>query len=201
MTDIGRRKMRNCFHWLIHAIGKLKHDIPAGSPYRNPASPDVFNAPPWSEAFGHSEARNGGGSKSRVGTPSGGSPTSAAKFREHPFATALHRPASPTTGTSTPTPRSPSMPTSPTRVKSTNDLISEVERSRQEKRRDSLDGRGGVLGRPASVGAGSLHEVMMTNEMEDGAPVDGTGSGDLKDKPPEKNDEPYVVYSFSKHTF
>jgi hypothetical protein len=202
MTDIGKRKMRYCFHWIIHAIDKSRRGgMPSGSQYRNPASPDVFNAPPWSEAFGHSEARNGSGTRSRVSTPSASSPSSAAQLRDHPFATAVHRPASPTTGTSTPTPRSPSKPTSPIRVKSTNDLISEVERSRQELRRDSLDGRGSVLGRQASVSAGSLHEALMSNAKEESGLLEGPGGGDLKDKPPEKSDEPYAVLFFAKDCF
>ena len=177
LTDIGKRKMRHCFHWIIRAVEKSKRgEIPTGFPYRNPASPDVLNAP-WSEGYGYPEVRSGS-AKSRVSTPSAGSPSTTTKFREHPFASVAHKPASPTPGSSTPTPRSPSMPTSPTRVKSTNDLMSEVERTRQELRGESLDSRGGVLGRTASTG--SLRETPLNSEKDDHVPLERKFSGDTK---------------------
>ena len=168
MTDIGKRKMRHCFHWIIRAVEKSKRgEIPIGYPYRNPASPDALNGP-WSEGTGYP----GTSTKSRVSTPSAGSPSTVTKFREHPLAVAAHKPASPTPGSATPTPRSPSMPTSPTRVKSTSDLISEVGKSRQGVRRESLDSRNCVLVRMASTG--SLHETVVNR--------DGDGNGSLERK-------------------
>ncbi|KAF8509830.1 hypothetical protein JB92DRAFT_3119551 [Gautieria morchelliformis] len=179
LTDFGKRKMRHCFHWIIRAVQKSKRgEIPAGSPYRNPASPDVLNAPPWSEGYGYPEVRTGG-IKSHGSTPSAGSPSTTTKPREPPFAAAV-QPASPTPGTSTPTPRSPALATSPPRVKSTNDLISEVERRRQEMRRESPDGRGGVLGRTASTG--SLRETLLNNEKDDHGSLERIGSTDVKEK-------------------
>jgi hypothetical protein len=194
MTDFGKRKMRHCFHWIIRAVQKSKRgEIPAGSPYRNPASPDVLDAP-WSEGYGYPEARTG--IKSHGSTPSAGSPSTTAKGREAPFAAAV-QPASPTLGTSTPTPRSPALATSPSRVKSTNDLISEVERRRHEMRHESLDGRGGALGRTASTG--SLRETLLNNEKDEQGSSERIGSTDAKEKDFVKPIDPYdflIYYMF-----
>ncbi|KAF8591835.1 ras GEF [Ramaria rubella] len=185
-TDVGKRKMRHCFHWLIRAIEKARRgEIPLGSPYRNPASPDVLNAP-WSEGYGYPETRNES-VKSRVSTPSAGSPSSTTKFREHPLATAVHMHTNSITGTSTPTPRSPSVPNSPMRVKSTNDLMSEVERNRQqEMRHDGADAR---AGRAASMSTGSLQDTLV-NEDKDSESLERGGGGIRKSQIGKGNEPP-----------
>ena len=192
LTDPGKRKMRDSFQWIIRAAATSRRsEAPPGSTYQNPASPDVLNTPPWSEGYDAPDTRARNGSMSTTST---GSPSSATRLREHPFATPMHVPTSPTPGSSTPTPRSPSKSTSPMRVKSTNDLYYEIRKGRQEMQRDSLDGRGGVLGRRASVSTGSLHETFLNNEKEETGPMEGNGGGDHNDKPPEKSRDPYAVY-------
>ncbi|KIJ22487.1 hypothetical protein M422DRAFT_277069, partial [Sphaerobolus stellatus SS14] len=184
-TDKGKLKMRQCFHFLIRSIERAKRgDIPTslGTSYHNPASPDFANAP-WSDGF--PDTRIGRGS--RVGTPSAGSPSTSSRFPPH-----IHPSrASPSpTGASTPTPRTPSLPTSPTRVKSTNDLMSEVERNRyEERRRESSDGRSGSL--PRSTSLSRLQDGQNSSqEANSGEFAERGPSGESKDDVARKNEDP-----------
>lgn len=147
-TDTGRLKMRYCFKWLLRSIEQAKRgEVPTGPDYPNPASPDVLSAP-WSEGHYGGESRTSF-TRSLMGTPTNGSPSTAVKSLS-----SAHVEPSPTISNSTSTPRPPGA-TSPTRVKSVGDLMTEVEKNRQEERevtrQDSQDGRPSSLHRSSTL--------------------------------------------------
>ncbi|KZT30401.1 ras GEF [Neolentinus lepideus HHB14362 ss-1] len=102
----GTEKMQRCFDWLLRAVFKEKRVIRSnlGGTYRNPASPDVLDSPiAWEP------------SRSNNATPT---PASVAA---HPFT--LH-----STGASKNPPSALYTPASPTRARSTSDLLYEREK-------------------------------------------------------------------------
>ncbi|GJJ09683.1 hypothetical protein Clacol_003907 [Clathrus columnatus] len=149
VSESGRRKMRYTFQWLIRSIEQAKRgDIPTGPEYPNPASPDILSAP-WSEGYSNGESRSSL-TRSRIDTPTGGSPSTVTKkLSLSQIDSSLIQPSS------TPTPR-PAGAISPTRVKSVGDLLTEVERSKQEGmdldfRQGNQDRRSSSLTRNATL--------------------------------------------------
>nr|GAT44206.1 Ras guanyl-nucleotide exchange factor [Mycena chlorophos] len=112
--ESGKKKMRQAFEWLIKAVFRGRHSSKSESDldYRNPASPVLLiSPPPWET--------------SRTVTPSASS-SSMSTLSHGVAATRQANPPLPTI----PASRSPTVPNSPTRARSTGDLLSESEKSR-----------------------------------------------------------------------
>ncbi|KAF8516181.1 ras guanine nucleotide exchange factor domain-containing protein [Hysterangium stoloniferum] len=199
-TDVGKRKMRSGFQFLFRAINSSKRgDLLMGPVYRNPASPDVLIAP-WSDGYEPRSESRTGSVRSRSSTLSERSLSLSNKFPLHPLATSVNPPPSPTRSVQTPTPRPPSVPTSPTRVKSTNDLVSEVEKGRQEgreQRRGSLDGRSGSLNQSMDRSAGSPHDEALgvASEEKEEYLEQGLVNEEIKGKRGKGNDPPAMPWA------
>ncbi|KAF7320321.1 Ras guanyl-nucleotide exchange factor [Mycena kentingensis (nom. inval.)] len=143
--ESGKKKMRQAFEWLIKAVFRGRHSSKSESDldYRNPASPVLLISPPPWEV-------------SRTVTPTASSST---------MSTLSH--GQPARGSNPPLPtipasRSPTVPNSPTRARSTGDLLSEHEKSRT---RDwQLEKDGGVIARSSSNSVSSQKPPPVANE-------------------------------------
>ncbi|KAJ7630961.1 ras guanine nucleotide exchange factor domain-containing protein [Roridomyces roridus] len=115
-NDSGKKKMRQAFEWLIKAVFRVRlHKSQSDADYRNPASPVLLiSPPPWET--------------SRTVTPTASSSVSSMSTLSQ-GQTALSRPPNAPLPT-IPASRSPTVPNSPTRARSTGDLLSEHEKSR-----------------------------------------------------------------------
>ncbi|KAJ7225494.1 ras guanine nucleotide exchange factor domain-containing protein [Mycena pura] len=111
--ESGKKKMRQAFEWLIKAVfrGRNTHNIESDIDYRNPASPVLIIS-----------------ETSRTVTPTASSSVSTLSTLSHGqsvFSRSSNAPL-PTI----PASRSPSVPNSPSRARSTGDLLSEHEKSK-----------------------------------------------------------------------
>ncbi|KAJ6575137.1 ras guanine nucleotide exchange factor domain-containing protein [Mycena capillaripes] len=122
--ESGKKKMRQAFEWLIKAVFRGRHASKSESDidYRNPASPVLLiSPPPWET--------------SRTVTPTASSSVSSMSTlsQGHNAASRLSNSPLPTI----PASRSPTVPNSPTRARSTGDLLSEHEKSRTRDWQDA----------------------------------------------------------------
>ncbi|CCM01971.1 uncharacterized protein FIBRA_04044 [Fibroporia radiculosa] len=183
----GRDKIRRAFEWLVRAI---KHDLPRSDRdgYQNPASPSMLgSAPPWD-----------------VSRASSATPTAASATSYIPPSHSAHAPLETQTYTDTPpqsesqlqistpmpnhtfrlpsvntatTSRIPSTPTSPTRARSTSDLLSEHEKSKREEREQYS------VGRSAALSSSNVRSRSSLNAL---ASISGSGDGlQISDDPHE----------------
>ncbi|KAJ7706156.1 ras guanine nucleotide exchange factor domain-containing protein [Mycena rosella] len=116
--ESGKKKMRQAFEWLIKAVFRGRHASKSESDidYRNPASPVLLiSPPPWET--------------SRTVTPTASSSVSSMSTLSQGQQSALSR-HPPSALPTIPASRSPTVPNSPTRARSTGDLLSEHEKSR-----------------------------------------------------------------------
>ncbi|KAJ7181680.1 ras guanine nucleotide exchange factor domain-containing protein [Mycena crocata] len=115
--ESGKKKMRQAFEWLIKAVFRGRHSSKSESDidYRNPASPVLLiSPPPWET--------------SRTATPTASSSVSSMSTLSQGQSSLSRLPNSPLP--TIPASRSPTVPNSPTRARSTGDLLSEHEKSR-----------------------------------------------------------------------
>ncbi|KAJ7487620.1 ras guanine nucleotide exchange factor domain-containing protein [Mycena galericulata] len=115
--ESGKKKMRQAFEWLIKAVFRGRHASKSESDvdYRNPASPVLLiSPPPWET--------------SRTVTPTASSSVSSMSTLSQGQSSMSRLPNSPLP--TIPASRSPTVPNSPTRARSTGDLLSEHEKSR-----------------------------------------------------------------------
>ncbi|KAJ6610889.1 ras guanine nucleotide exchange factor domain-containing protein [Mycena sp. CBHHK59/15] len=115
--ESGKKKMRQAFEWLIKAVFRGRHASKSESDidYRNPASPVLLiSPPPWET--------------SRTVTPTGSSSVSSMSTLSQGHGAISRLPPSPLP--TIPASRSSTVPNSPTRARSTGDLLSEHEKSR-----------------------------------------------------------------------
>ncbi|KAJ7071009.1 ras guanine nucleotide exchange factor domain-containing protein [Mycena amicta] len=113
VQESGKKKMRQAFEWLIKAVFRGRHSSKSDSDldYRNPASPVLLiSPPPWET--------------SRTVTPTASSSSMSTLGQ----AAVSRLPNSPLP--TIPASRSSTVPNSPTRARSTGDLLSEHEKSR-----------------------------------------------------------------------
>ncbi|KAF7306943.1 Ras guanyl-nucleotide exchange factor [Mycena indigotica] len=144
VQESGKKKMRQAFEWLIKAVFRGRHSSRSESDldYRNPASPVLLISPPPWEI-------------SRTVTPAASS-SSMSTLSHHGASSRLSNPPLPTI----PASRSPTVPNSPTRARSTGDLLSEHEKSRT---RDwQLDKDSGTITRTSSNSVSSLQKPPQT---------------------------------------
>ncbi|KAJ6604672.1 ras guanine nucleotide exchange factor domain-containing protein [Mycena vulgaris] len=117
VQESGKKKMRQAFEWLIKAVFRGRHASKSESDidYRNPASPVLLiSPPPWET--------------SRTVTPTASSSVSSMSTLSQGHGALSRLPNSPLP--TIPASRSPTVPNSPTRARSTGDLLSEHEKSR-----------------------------------------------------------------------
>ncbi|KAJ7092750.1 ras guanine nucleotide exchange factor domain-containing protein [Mycena epipterygia] len=115
--ESGKKKMRQAFEWLIKAVFRGRHASKSESDidYRNPASPVLLiSPPPWET--------------SRTVTPTASSSVSSMSTLSQGQSALSRLPNAPLP--TIPASRSPTVPNSPTRARSTGDLLSEHEKSR-----------------------------------------------------------------------
>lgn len=110
--DGGKGKMRQSFDWLVKAVFRARQSQ-AHNDNRNPASPEYLRNPsqPWDSA--------------RTSTPTAAS-SAVSGVNSVPFDSAHSNNASPSVSPSIP----PITPTSPTRARSTGDLLAERDKAR-----------------------------------------------------------------------
>ncbi|KAJ7103511.1 ras guanine nucleotide exchange factor domain-containing protein [Mycena belliarum] len=116
-SESGKKKMRQAFEWLIKAVFRGRHASKSESDidYRNPASPVLLiSPPPWET--------------SRTVTPTASSSASSMSTVSQGQSALSRLPNSPLP--TIPASRSPTVPNSPTRARSTGDLLYEHEKSR-----------------------------------------------------------------------
>ncbi|KAJ7783808.1 ras guanine nucleotide exchange factor domain-containing protein [Mycena maculata] len=116
--ESGKKKMRQAFEWLIKAVFRGRHASKSESDidYRNPASPVLLiSSPPWET--------------SRTATPTASSSVSSMSTLSQGQSSLSRLPNNSPLPT-IPASRSPTVPNSPTRARSTGDLLSESEKSR-----------------------------------------------------------------------
>ncbi|KAJ7293598.1 ras guanine nucleotide exchange factor domain-containing protein [Mycena rebaudengoi] len=138
--ESGKKKMRQAFEWLIKAVFRGRHSSRSESDfdYRNPASPVLLiSPPPWET--------------SRTATPTGSSSVSSISTLSQAPGPLSRLPNAPLP--TIPASRSPTVPNSPTRARSTGDLLSEHEKSRTQNWQIEKDAAytGGMAPRNSSV--------------------------------------------------
>ncbi|KAK7064216.1 DEAD-domain-containing protein [Favolaschia claudopus] len=133
-TEPGKKKMRQAFEWLIKAVFRDRNAVKneSDADYHNPASPALLISPPPPWEVSRTATPTASSSVSSMSTLSQGH--AAPRLSNVPLPTI---PAS----------RAPTVPNSPTRARSTGDLLSEHEKSRT---RDWQDGGLNGLGRSNS---------------------------------------------------
>lgn len=134
--EAGKDKMRKAFDWILKAALRERSDLhnyvsllvtltldqgrtglPSDSDYQNPASPDVLKSTyPWSEST----------------TPTASPSISALNLQSSNFSAQSNLNSQMYQPPTTPTPRAPGPPLSPTRTRSTGDLLMESERARSK---------------------------------------------------------------------
>ncbi|KAJ7900370.1 ras guanine nucleotide exchange factor domain-containing protein [Mycena olivaceomarginata] len=135
-SEPGKKKMRQAFEWLIKAVFRGRHASKSESDvdYRNPASPVLLiSPPPWET--------------SRTVTPTASSSVSSMSTLSQGH-TSSRLPNAPLP--TIPASRSPTVPNSPTRARSTGDLLSEHEKSRTRDWQIDKDGAYNGIGRSSS---------------------------------------------------
>ncbi|KAJ6519841.1 ras guanine nucleotide exchange factor domain-containing protein [Mycena sanguinolenta] len=134
-SENGKKKMRQAFEWLIKAVFRGRHASKSESDidYRNPASPVLLiSPPPWET--------------SRTVTPTASSSVSSMSTSQGPTSSRLPNAPLPTI----PASRAPTVPNSPTRARSTGDLLSEHEKSRTRDWQIDKEGTFNGIGRSNS---------------------------------------------------
>ncbi|KAH9946633.1 ras GEF [Amylocystis lapponica] len=163
----GKEKMRHTFDWIFKAIFDELRARSERDGYRNPASPSVLGAT----------------SPADISRASSATPTASSTVASH--LNQLHSSLTPSTQAQvqsvsqsqseqqTPVPsgsfnlptspgppqHSPSTPASPTRARSTSDLLSEHEKSKREEREQHTGPRTSGLGSPGMRSRGSLNAL------------------------------------------
>ncbi|KAJ7169879.1 ras guanine nucleotide exchange factor domain-containing protein [Mycena filopes] len=125
--ESGKKKMRQAFEWLIKAVFRGRHASKSESDidYRNPASPVLLiSPPPWET--------------SRTVTPTAASSVSSMSTLSQGHSAVSRLPNAPLP--TIPASRAPTVPNSPTRARSTGDLLSEHEKSRTRDFQVDKDG-------------------------------------------------------------
>ncbi|KAH9937673.1 ras guanine nucleotide exchange factor domain-containing protein [Fomitopsis serialis] len=188
VNSVGKERIRGAFEWLLRAIyHELQAEIPGSARserdgYRNPASPSVLGALTASEISRASSATPTAASvgathlvasypqtqpylsqsMTQTETPPQSQPPShmGTPLPSHAFR--LPSPSGP------PPSRTPTTPTSPSRARSTSDLLSEHEKSKREEREQYSAGRIVAHGSPNVRNRGSLNAL---------STVGGSGEG------------------------
>ncbi|KAJ7786334.1 ras guanine nucleotide exchange factor domain-containing protein [Mycena metata] len=139
--ESGKKKMRQAFEWLIKAVFRGRHASKSESDidYRNPASPVLLiSPPPWET--------------SRTVTPTAASSVSSMSTLSQGHSAVSRLPNAPLP--TIPASRAPTVPNSPTRARSTGDLLSEHEKSRT--RDFQIDNDGSFAGAMARSNSNAL---------------------------------------------
>ncbi|TFY69742.1 hypothetical protein EVJ58_g219 [Rhodofomes roseus] len=175
----GKERIRGAFEWLLRAVYHvLQAEIPGSARserdgYRNPASPSVLGALTASEISRASSATPTAASVGAAHLSS--SYPQAQQYLSQPMTQTETPPQSqPPSHMGTPLPshalrlpspsvsapsRTPTTPTSPSRTRSTSDLLSEHEKSRREEREQYSAGRNVGHGSPNVRNRGSLNAL------------------------------------------
>ncbi|KAI0778171.1 ras GEF [Trametes elegans] len=168
VSESSKEKIRKAFEWLIAAIHR--GDEYGGDSHRNPASPARLNSPsplPWDISRASSATPTAASSGHAPQQPSVGNRTSA-----HGPSQSISQGTQAVRGyhlplTNNPS-SSPSSPASPTRVRSTGDLLSEHEKSKREERE--------VHAAVYNGGRNSSHSSFHGGQQASGLGTDGPAS-------------------------
>ncbi|KAI0963551.1 hypothetical protein AcW1_000596 [Taiwanofungus camphoratus] len=188
-SDNGKDKIRKAFEWMLKVIVDGLQPILGSARterdgYRNPASPSVLGAtPPW-DISRASSATPTAASTASLQTTYPHSSSHSSSHTQSQAQVQVQPPLQSHSQVGTPVPsrgfhlpssspvtaRTPSTPTSPTRARSTSDLLSEHEKSKREEREQHSGGRA-VLNSPSIRSRGSLNALSGMGSNGDGSNV------------------------------
>ncbi|KZT74642.1 ras GEF [Daedalea quercina L-15889] len=212
-TSAGKERIRGAFEWLLRAIyHELQAEIPGSARserdgYRNPASPSVLGALTASEISRASSATPTAASvgatqlvssysqtqpflsqpMTQTETPPQSQPPSHMGTPHPSHALRLPSPSGPTPS------RTPTTPTSPSRARSTSDLLSEHEKSKREERESHSAGRNVAHGSPNVRSRGSLNALTVTSSGEGGHIADDSHDASRDVSVKESRAPPWMV--------